>query len=174
MSSPEPDAPPAVEVDEITAKALEISSAIKKGILASLPPDYAEARKEHFRRKRDAAKSKWRDAEQQRAQRTKEIVERFLLGHSQREIAAAMATNEKRIREVLEKFWPFQQQAGRDNRWVVIRLSPAALSALDAFAGDMLLTRERALERVAVAALQDDCAVARRTLRVTRKVEEDV
>ncbi len=162
----DPEAP--AEIDDITAKALEISKAIKQAITRSLPPDLAEARAEHFRRKRETARARWEEKRVKRVAFAKSVHERLLDGYTQGEIVRSTGYDKGRVSVAVAQFWSLPKPA-RDNRYIVIQISPSEIAALDDLAADMLLSRRSALEKIATAALEEGAAVARRTLQVRRR-----
>lgn len=148
--------------------AKEVTLAIRKAISASLPPELQEARVSYARWRAEKNRAKWRVDQEARSERRRRVSELLLTGHTQAEIAHALSCGKSLVTETVAEFFPFAH-AGADNRYVAIRLSPGLLAGLDALAGDMLLSRSRALELIATAALEEGAAVARRTLKVVRR-----
>ncbi len=152
--------------EEKAAEVKRILSEAKAAILNSLPAEMLETRAAQ-KRAWQARTAKRRGA---KAVRQKHLLEILLTGHTQAEIARVIGQGESTVSSALKVLWPFDPPGGA-NRYIVIRISPSLLTNLDALAGDMLLSRSRALEKVAAAALEESAAVARRTLHVIRSSE---
>jgi hypothetical protein len=98
-----------------------------------------------------------------RARRQHRIIELLLRGNTQAEIAKVTSTAEPTISRVLAPIFPFPSP-GRDNRYILVRLTPPMLHALDVLAKTILVDRMRALEMLCHANLEDEGKEARRIL----------
>jgi hypothetical protein len=114
---------------------------------------------------RPIAKQRYLVKRDARAKRQHRIVETLLRGHTQVEIAKVVETDEHTVSRVLAPIFPFPAP-GRDNRYILVRLTPPMLRELDVIAARLLVDRMRALEMLCHANLEGEGKVAKRTLGV--------
>jgi hypothetical protein len=153
---------------EEIAEVRQVGRMIKEAIVEALPPEMREVRTRFYRAQRTAAKNRFISKRAQVAARTRRILEMLLTGHNQASIAQVMRITEETVSKDIGRIWPLPK-AGRDNRYIVVRMSPKDLEALDGVAADMLLNRSRALEEWCRLGLEENATVARRLLRIVRK-----
>jgi uncharacterized protein YerC len=114
---------------------------------------------------RPTVKQRYLIKREARAHRQHRIIELLLRGNTQADIAKVTGVAEPTISRVLAPIFPFPSP-GRDNRYILSRLDPAKLRALDLLAELLLVDRMRALEMLIHANLESDAKVARRTLGI--------
>jgi hypothetical protein len=106
-----------------------------------------------------------RDGKDAREKRNKRFQELLLRGYTQAEIAKATGAHEGTVSRVLSSIFPFPPP-GRDNRYIVARMSPVELGTLDEMAGEYLMDRLRLLELLVSAVLEQHGFQARKLLRL--------
>ena len=114
---------------------------------------------------RPIAKQRYLVKREARAKRQLRMVESLLRGHTQTEISKLLDTDEATVSHVLRAIFPFPAP-GRDNRYVLVKLSPEMLRAVDLLSAKLLVDRLRAIEMICHANLEEDGKVARRTLGI--------
>lgn len=155
-------------------KAAAHRGAMKQAVadaLAALPPEVKEWKLADRRARRANEK-------QNRNKKIARDLRAVLLrgtGYSQLEIAKIIGIDEQTVRRILDRTFPFSPHPGRDYRYVISRMSPPSLTALDRLCNDMAPRpdRQRALELILTAVLEEDATVARRTLRIVRSTQQE-
>ncbi len=154
--------------DNLAEDAAKLAREMMTAVRERLPPHYREALRRKNRSERLGKKSRAKQKRALQASRQHRIVEMLTSGHSQADIARTLRISEATVSETLSVIWPYSNLKGRNNRFLVLRISTEKIDALELLAKDMCLVRSRALEEIVSAVLDDDAAIARRTLRVVR------
>lgn len=118
-----------------------------------------------------AAAGRRRAEQSQKAARARRIGNLLIAGHTSPEIAAAVGVSLSRLRALrLKHGLPLADRRGFRRLFAWLRDEHVA--ALDRLAADAGTDRDKILDRLLKAALQDDAHVARRTLGI-RKMEKE-
>ena len=136
-----------------------------KDKLSTLTEDERQSIELDRKETRQHAVIRHRSSKEAREKRNKRFVELFLRGYTQAEVAKAAGSHEDTVSKVLSAIFPFPPP-GRDNRYILMRLSPANLAILDEIAAECLIDRQRALELIGAGALEENGFHARKLLRI--------
>jgi hypothetical protein len=143
-------------------------AALNKGwdhALSTLPEEERRALELARKEDRQTVRARAAAAAEAKKKRNRRFFELLLRGHTRGEIAKATGANEVTISNVLSALFPFPHP-GRDNRYLAMRLSSANLAIVDELAADHLMDRQRVLELICSAALEQRGFHARRLLRI--------
>jgi len=140
----------------------EIERKTIREAIAALPDDVREGINEDRR----ARRRNWQRNKNERTARQRRLIELILNGYTRVEVAEILGISKQWATTLAAELISLPHQ-GSNKRYIAVPISVENLAALDRLCGH-ILGRQRALELIVAANMEDDGAVARRTLRVSR------